>query len=141
MIPQQQQYVPQQPAMPPHIQMMMMQHPAVVNAGDRGIQLAIVEDQKLALQGVPNTPERYQKAFQLAAIALAPNSAAAYSQDSRGALSGIPNARSTGSGGKGGDAGVNLTAYELEVARKCGMSKAEYAQYIADAHPERLKDG
>lgn len=135
-MPQPQQAAPQTS---PVVQAMLMQHPSVVDAGERGIQLAIIKDNELALMGVPNTPERYRKAFQMAEAQLKPNTAPAYSQASRGALAGIPRGQSGGGGG--GEPGVQLTAYEIGVAKRCGMSPSEYAKYVAEMDPSRVSNG
>lgn len=138
MIPAQQQV---QSGPHPVVQAMMVQFPAVVNAGQRGIDMAIAQDNVLAAMGVPDGPERYRKAFELASNTLggqAPQ-AAQFSQASRGALSGLPNSRNSGSAGSG-EPGVMLSAYEKDVARRCGMSLEEYASFLAEGQPDRVKN-
>jgi hypothetical protein len=136
LIPQQQ--APQAPGPSPVVQAMLMQHPGVVGAGERGIQLAIAEDNRLAALGHAPSPERFQQAFKLAEQALKPAAAPAYSQASRGALAGVPRQRDNATSQSSGDQGVVLTAYEMQVAEKCGMSKAEYAKYVAEMDPKRV---
>lgn len=123
----------------PVVTAIMGQFPTVLNAGERGLQLAIIKDQELAVMGYPNGPDRYRKAFELASNMLQPAGAAQYSQTSREVLSGVPPARSGGGKGGNGEAGVHLSAYELSVAEKCGMTREEYAKYIVEADPKRLE--
>jgi hypothetical protein len=33
-----------------------------------------------------------------------------------------------------------LSAYEKDVARRCGMSLEEYASFLAEAQPDRVKN-
>ena len=139
-IPRQQPAPPAQAPISPVVSALMAQHPKVLEAGDRGVQLAVIKDQELAVMGVPNGPDRWRRAFEMASTALGGTAQqpASYSQASREVLSGVPTARG---GAKGTDAGpgVTLSAYEVEVARRCGMTKEEYVQYIIEAHPERVE--
>jgi hypothetical protein len=139
-LPQQQAQAPQQQSRQasPVVQAMLGQFPAVVDAGDRGLQLAIIEDQKLGLLGIPDGPARYRKAFELASNQLAPQGAPQYSQQSRQVLSGVPPARSAGGSSKG-EPGVSLSSFELKWAEAAGMSKEEYAKAIAEKDPKRLE--
>lgn len=124
----------------PVVQAMMVQFPAVVNAGQRGIDMAIAQDNVLAAMGVPDGPERYRKAFELASNTLGGQTQQQpqFSQASRGALSGLPGGRSAGTT-NGGEPGIMLSAYEKEVARRCGMSLEEYATFLAEGQPDRVK--
>lgn len=133
----------QQPAQSgPHpvVQAMMAQFPAVLNAGQRGIDMAIAQDNVLAAMGVPDGPERYRKAFELASNTLGgqQQQQPQFSQASRGALAGVPNNRNSGQGT--GDPGIVLSAYEKDVARRCGMSLEEYAGFLAEGQPDRVKN-
>jgi hypothetical protein len=143
MIPQQ-QAAPAAPGPSPIVQAMLMQHPGVVNSGQRGIDLAIAEDNRLAVLGHQPGPERFKKAFEMAEAHLTgkaqQGAQQTYSQNSRGALAGITRDKSAGKGADQGP-GVELTAYELEVCKKAGMTKSEYAAYIAQADPSRLRNG
>jgi hypothetical protein len=125
----------------PVVQAMMVQFPAVVNAGQRGIDMAIAQDNVLAAMGVPDGPERYRKAFELASNTLGGQAAQQpqYSQASRGALAGLP-ANRTGGAQNGGEPGIMLSAYEKEVARRCGMNLEEYATFLAEGQPDRVKN-
>ncbi len=138
MIPAQQQV---QSGPHPVVQAMMVQFPAVVNAGQRGIDMAIAQDNVLAAMGVPDGPERYRKAFELASNTLGGQAQQQpqYSQASRGALAGLPNSRNSGAS-NGGEPGIVLSAYEKEVARRCGMSLEEYATFLAEGQPDRVKN-
>lgn len=124
----------------PVVQAMMVQFPAVVNAGQRGIDMAIAQDNVLAAMGVPDGPERYRKAFELASNTLSGQNPQQpqYSQASRGALAGLP-ANRTG-GQSAGEPGIMLSAYEKEVARRCGMSLEEYAGFLAESQPDRVRN-
>lgn len=138
-LPPPQQQVQQAPGTNPVVTAIMGQFPTVLNAGERGLQLAIIKDQELAVMGYPNGPDRYRKAFELASNMLQPAGSAQYSQNSREVLSGVPPARSGGGKSGNGEAGVHLSAYELSVAEKCGMTREEYAKYIVEADPKRLE--
>lgn len=124
----------------PVVQAIMAQFPTVLNAGQRGIDMAIAQDNVLAAMGVPDGPERYRKAFELASNTLGgqQQQQPQFSQASRGALAGVAGARN--SGPTGGEPGIVLSAYEKEVARRCGMSLEEYASYIAESQPNRVKN-
>jgi hypothetical protein len=125
----------------PVVQAMMAQYPAVLNAGQRGVDMAIAQDNVLAAMGVPDGPERYRKAFELASNTLGgqQQQQPQFSQASRGALAGVSGARNSGPTGAG-DPGIMLSAYEKDVARRCGMSLEEYASFLAEAQPDRVKN-
>lgn len=125
----------------PVVQAMMSQFPAVLNAGQRGIDMAIAQDNVLAAMGVADGPERYRKAFELASNTLGGQSQQPqpFSQASRGALAGVAGARNSGQS-NGGEPGIMLSAYEKEVARRCGMSLEEYATFLAEGQPDRVKN-
>ncbi len=125
----------------PVVQAMMVQFPAVVNAGQRGIDMAIAQDNVLAAMGVPDGPERYRKAFELASNTLGgqQQQQPQFSQAGRGALAGLPGNRNSGATG-GGEPGITLSPYEKEVARRCGMSLEEYATFLAEGQPDRVKN-
>lgn len=129
------QYQPQQQANPVAMAL-LTQNPAVLAAGQRGINLAIIEDQKLALMGIPDGPDRWKKSFALAENALQPAPQPGYSADSRQVLSGV-GTRPTGGGSR--EAGVTLSDFELKWAEASGMSKEEYAKALAEANPKRLE--
>jgi hypothetical protein len=120
---------------------MMSQFPAVVNAGEKGRLLAIIKDQELGLMGMPDGMDRYRKAFELAANQLGgqQQTQPQFSQASRGALAGVSGARNSGPTGAG-EPGIVLSAYEKDVARRCGMSLEEYATYVAEGQPDRVKN-
>lgn len=124
----------------PVVQAMMAQFPTVLNAGQRGIDMAIAQDNVLAAMGVPDGPERYRKAFELASNTLGGQQPQAqqFSQASRGALAGVAGVRNGGA--PSGEPGIVLSAYEKEVARRCGMSLEEYAGFIAESQPDRVKN-
>lgn len=133
---QQQHYAP--PPLDPRLQVIMGQHAEVVTH-PQGLKLAMIEDQKLGqVYGIPDGPDRWSRAFQIAKAQLgatAPTNG--YSQQSAGALAGVP---TTNGGGRGQsrDPGVELTEHEKGVARAADMSYAEYAKFLAEASPNRV---
>lgn len=138
-VPAPQQAAAPAPGIPIPVQAVLASFPDVLEQ-PTGMQLAIIEDQRLALKGIPNTPARYRQAFELARAQLGKPAAPAFSQSSRGVLAGVPPARNS-AGAASGEPGVQLTDYELSVAQRCGMTKAEYAAFIAEANPKRLQVG
>lgn len=133
------QQVQQQPQMNPIVGAMLAQHPKVLQAGDRGMALAAAHDNVLAAQGLPATPDRWKKAIELADQSLGGSPTTASARDAnREVLSGIPTAGRSGAARDEGP-GVELTALELKWANLGGMSKEEYAKYIAEADPSRLR--
>lgn len=105
-----------------------------------GWQLAAVEDQRLALLGIPNGPERYKRAFEAVRASLPKAGRNGFSAASRGVLSAVPPGRSAGAPEEG-ELGVEITPYMREVARKCGMTIEEYAKYYAEGNPKAVRRG
>jgi hypothetical protein len=123
----------------PRLQIVMNQNPQVM-MHQNGFQMAVLEDQKLALLGYPDGPERWQKAFQIVGNSLggAQQTQAQFSQRGRGALSGIPTQQQSGNG-TGGMKHVELNADEEAWRKAAGMSREEYVAHILAAHPERAR--
>lgn len=129
---------PQQ--LPPHIQTLLVRHPGVSSAGDRGAMAVQLKENELALYGVQKGPDRTAKAFELAEKFLESlkggQQRPAYSQDAAQALSAVPTARPAAASGGGGEPGVNLTALQRETARAAGMTSAEYVRWM---DPDKFK--
>jgi len=138
-----QKFQQQQPqatqGLPVPVQLALAQHPAVRSAGERGLALANAKAMELvALYG--QQPDTLERAFQAAEAMLSgtQKQPQTFSRETAGALAGVPAARN-GNGGGSRSPGVELTALEMDVARKAGMSYAEYAKEIAAAFPERVR--
>ncbi len=117
----------------PAIQMLIGQHKNVALAGERGIRAVMLKDQELGeLYNVPPGPERVRKAFEIADGLLGSQqqpTPPSYSRDSAAALSGVPTGRSSNGSSAAGEAGVTLTALQLEAARAAGMDPASYVRW------------
>lgn len=127
----------QQPQLPPHVQALMMQHPNVLAAGDKGMRKVIRIDQDLEDEGMPPGYARQVEAFKRANEALAakkPPAAPSYSTESRAALAAVPTGRSSGSAAAASE-GVRLTPAQ-EVAMKAGGFK-DAAEYLKWSDPHR----
>ena len=136
--------LPQQQAQPvqnPVVSALLAQFPAVLQSGQRGMDLAVVEDRKLAILGHQDGPDRWRKAMELASVALggSQETPRQYSASSRETLAGLPTARSSAGSSANEGPGVELSTYELQVAERAGMSREEYAKYMAEAYPERVR--
>jgi hypothetical protein len=116
----------------------MNQNPEVM-LHQNGYQMAVLEDQKLALQGYADGPERWSKAFQIVGNSLGGRSQqpAQFSQQGRSALAGIPTQQQNG--GNGGGKFVELNPDEEKWRIAAGMSRDEYVTEILKAHPDRAR--
>jgi len=136
--------MPQQPAQgpqqDPRLLVLMAQNPEVTQH-PAGIQIATMEDGILAAQGVPNGPERWARAFQMAKARIAGQTPAAtpqgFTTQAAGALAAVPTGQPAARATERGP-GVELTDYEKNVARIAGMSLDEYARGIAERFPHRV---
>ena len=136
---------PAQAPVPYEVQAAVAMFPDVMAAKDAkgnniGWEKARRYDELLALDGIPDGIERYKKAFEMARAALPKGGASGFTAP-RGALSAVPPVRSTGGGGDEGELGVEITPYMREVAKKCGMTIQEYAQYYAEGNPKAVRRG
>lgn len=138
--PQQQQA---QPAMDPRMQGVIMSTPAAgkVLAHERGMQMAQVKDNELAVMGVPNGPDRWRKAFELAEQTLLGNQPqrSQFPASGKQALAGIPTSRINGSSKAAGPQVKPPANWEMW-ARRSGMTKEEYLNIHAATHPESVSD-
>lgn len=138
---EQQKSQPQAQGLPVPVQLALAQHPAVRAAGERGLALANAKAMELQALYGPQ-PDTLERAFQAAEAILGGQQAKqpqTYSREAAGALAGVPAQRNGNGGGSSRGPGVELTPLEMDVARKSGMSYAEYAKYIAEAQPERVR--
>lgn len=122
----------------PRLQVVMNQNPEVM-MHTHGYQMAVLEDQKLALQGYPDGPERWQKAFQIVGNAVSGGRTGQpqFSQQGRGALAGVPTQQQRGN--QNGVKYVDLTPEEELWRKASGMTRDEYVSQILTAHPERAR--
>jgi len=136
-----QQQQPPASGLPVPVQLALAQHPAVRAAGERGLALANAKALELQALYGPQ-PDTLERAFQAAEAVLSGQQATkqpqTFSRETAGALSGVP-AQRNGSGGGSSGPGVELSALEMETARRAGMSYAEYAKYMAESFPERVR--
>lgn len=138
----------QQQPLNPVIMTMLAHHRHVAMAGDQGAELVRIKDAELGWgrNGLPPGPERMQKAFAAAEKMLEAQSTATaavsttpqFSQASAAVLSGVPTARGP-AGAPQGPGKIRLSAVEKDVAKRCGMSEAEYERHLAITHPERIE--
>lgn len=106
-----------------------------------GWELAVLEDRRLALQGIPDGPGRYRKAFEAARASLPKKATNGYSAGSRALLSAVPPSRSAPADDGEEEMGVEITPYMREVAKRCGMTVQEYAKYYAEGNPKAVRRG
>jgi hypothetical protein len=121
--------------LPPHIQTLLVRHPNVSSAGDRGAMAVQLKENELALYGVQQGPDRTAKAFELAEKFLESLKGGqpqrpSYSPDAAQALTSVPTARPAAAGSSGGEPGVHLTELQRSTARAAGMSSAEYVRWM-----------
>ncbi len=124
------------PQVPQHIQGLIMQHPAIAAAGDKGMRAVIRADQELEDEGVPAGYERQKQAFARAAEKFGvkkPPARPAYSTDSREALAAIPTGRPSATA-QGDAPGVRLTAAQEAARRAGGFKDAEEYLKWNDPH-------
>ena len=141
-----QRLAPQQPqGMPPQIMALMAHHRHVALAGPVGMQWVEHKARELELSGEQPGPALVQKAFAAAEKILEAKANATsgvnpqqFSQASASVLSSVPTSRGPAGTTGQGSGKVRLTELEKEVAKKCGMSVAEYERHLAMTHPERV---
>jgi hypothetical protein len=106
-------------------------------------EIAQAHDRILAAQGLPESPERWKKAFDEGRRYMGGNKqqTPTYSTKSREVLSGVPTSRNGARGADEGEAGVSLTPEERKWQKRSGMTEKEYAQHVAALHPERIERG
>lgn len=131
------------PPMDPRMQAVIMSTPAAgkVLGHERGMQMAQVKDNELAVMGVPDGPDRWRKAFELAEQTLLGNQPARsqFPTSNKQALAGIPTSRTNGSAKQAGPQVKPPANWEMW-ARRAGMSKEEYLNIHAANHPESVSD-
>ncbi len=135
----------QAPQMPLHIQQLMMQHPHVAAAQDKGTRMVRRIAEELEDEGMQPSPALLQKAFQLANEKLKPKAAPArpqFGQEGAAALAGIPTQRAGSGGTAAVTDGVKLTdaqwdAYQAGKKRGEWKSPDEYLKW-ADPHKHGL---
>jgi|SRR6185369_5756785 len=118
------------------VQAVLNSFPDVLERPD-GFRRAILEDQRLALDGVPDGPARYRQAFEIVRAQIKPANGGGGKEGLRGILTATPTARAANGSAPG--PGVNLTKYELDVAKRCGMTPEEYAKFLVEGKPDRLQ--
>lgn len=137
---------PQQQGMDPRLQAVIMSTPAAqrVLTHERGQQMAAVKDNELNVMGVPNGPERWRKAYELAEQSLFGNQPQKpqFPTSGKQTLAGVPTSRTNGAAGKNAP---QITPPGLgddwkSWARKAGMSEAEYLNIHAANHPKSVRD-
>lgn len=136
----QQRAQPASPAMNPTVQAVLVQHPAIAMAGDRGMKMWVAQDQVLEASGVPPSRERALQAAKQAETILsgATSSGRGYSQSTAPALAASPAQVQSGSGAGGGEIRVPLSEQERRVAHAAGMDLEEYRALMAEADPGRI---
>ncbi len=124
------------PQVPPHIQSLLYQSPAVAAAGDKGIRAVIRMEQELEDDGIPQGYARTQKAFQLVNERLGksktPPAAPAYSRDSAAALAGVPTGRPGAAGARAEGEGVRLTEAQetaFQASKSMWKDRADYLKW------------
>jgi hypothetical protein len=127
--------------LPPYIQTLLVRHPSVSAAGDRGAMAVQLKENELALYGVQQGPDRTAKAFELAEKFLESLKGGqpqrqSYSPDAAQALTSVPTARPAAASGSGGEPGVHLNELQRNTARAAGMSNAEYVRWM---DPEKFR--
>jgi hypothetical protein len=127
-----QQQVPQ---IPPHIQTLISRHDHVAFAGDRGLRAVMLKENELDLHGVPPSPERTRKAFELANDMLKPK------QTSQAAVaaasSAVPTGRNSGGGNPNDPAkGYVMNDIEKESMKAMGWTKE---QWIRNKFPDKFR--
>lgn len=129
-VPQQQQERPQ-PGVDPRLQIIMMQHPTVA-MNPRGIELARLKDQELAIMGIADSPDRWKKAFELAENSIngGKPTQPQYSQSAAQVLSSIPTSRSGANTQEANNPASTLTDAQKYWADASGMSREEYAKIL-----------
>lgn len=124
--------------LPPHIQSLLMQHPNVASAGQKGAREVLRAEEDLADEGMAQGYARTQKAFQVANEKLAPKTkptAPSYSRESAAALSVPPTGRPGPAGGRAEGDGVRLNEAQM-VAMKAGGFK-DAADYLKWSDPHK----
>lgn len=104
-------------------------------------QMTVVQkDALLAAAGEPAGPARWEKAFKMADAELFGNEKTTpqFDKGASGGVAGVPTGRNGGSRAGEREPGVELSDHERMIAAKAGMKDAEYAQYLAQAFPERV---
>mgnify|MGYP001572384143 CR=1 FL=1 len=138
LIPQQQQGYQGPPPLNPVLQAVMSQY-ADVLSDPRGVPMSQAQDRVLEAQGLPDGPDRWNRAFTETRRILGKTQQQrpGFSKDNRAILSGVP---SNGSAERENEGpGVRLTKSERETAKKFRMSEEAYAKQIAEMHPERFE--
>ncbi len=133
------QQQPQQPQTNPMLMAVAAQYGDVM-ANPEAMEMTQAHDRILGRRGIPDGPERWKQGFEVGRQYLKGNKPAGsqYSQRNREVVSGLPtNGTNPGRPG-GGEPGVILTAAERATAKRYRMSEQDYAQNLAEAHPERL---
>lgn len=129
-----------QPQVSPMLQMVASQYIDVMS--DRAaLEIAQAHDRILQAQGVPESPERWKKAFDEGRryAARGKDKAPTFSTKNREVLSGVPTSRNgAAASGGGGEPGIVLSEYEKSTAKRFKMSEREYARELAAMHPERV---
>jgi hypothetical protein len=131
------------PQVSPMLQMVASQYVDVMS--DRvAFTVAQAQDRIMAEQGIPESPERWKKAFEEGRRYMGQNGqrkAPQFSQRSAAVLSSVPTSRNGTGGGEGGEPGVMLNPTERAMAKKFKMSEQDYAAELAAMHPERVERG
>lgn len=125
------------PQMPPHIQQLMFQNPAVAAAGERGVRALIRMEQELEDEGVPPGYARTKQAFEAVNAKLAKPKAQPrqqFSQESAAALSGIPTARASTGTAPSSEEGVRLNDAQKAAMKAGGFKSAEEYMKWTDPH-------
>jgi hypothetical protein len=143
-IPQSQaQQQPQGPMLPPELQMVIMTNPAAqrVVSNKNGLEMFATKDNELRLMGISPGPERWRKAFELADNTFGGSQAVQpqYSQQSAHALAAVPTSRPSAPAAR--EPGITLTKQEEYWADLAGMSREEYAKFLAESNPSRIENG
>lgn len=128
------------PPVNPILSAVMSQYSDVVT-DPRGIPMAQAQDKVLEAQGLPDGPDRWNRAFTEARRVLGKKTngkPAQFSPANREVLSGLPTNGGTAPE-RSGEPGITLSPLEKEMARKFKMSETKYATHLAAMHPERME--
>jgi hypothetical protein len=129
-----------QPAQVPwQIQSLVNQHRNVAMAGPQGLSWVEIKDRELALRGVPQGPQRLQKAFEMADKEIEsvtkPTRPTGFSQDAAAALAATPTQRSNSTAAGGGsEPGYQPTEADKAVMDALKMKPTEFVKW---KYPER----
>lgn len=123
----------------PVLQAVMSQYPDVIS-DPRGIPMSQAQDRVLEAQGLPDGPDRWNRAFTEARRVLGkqkPGARPQFSTENRAVLAGVP---TNGTQPERQDGpGVRLTKGEKETARRFKMTDEQYAKHLSEMHPERVE--